>query len=193
MGKVFVQIADKVDEFIRAQHLFFVATAPLAADGHVNLSPKGMDCFRILSPNRVAYLDMTGSGNETSAHIAENQRITFMFCAFEGAPNIVRLYGTGQTILRDTPDWNALIGNFSTTEYMRQIIIADIHRVSTSCGYTIPFFDYQGERDTLERYWDSKGVENVPNYQREKNMSSIDGLPTPLCALYEDQIEDVKN
>jgi hypothetical protein len=115
MGKVFDHISDDLQTFIRSQHMFFVATAPLAGDGHINLSPKGMDSFRILSPNRVGYLDMTGSGNETSAHIAENGRITFMFCAFAGSPNIVRLYGRGRVVLPGSPEWGELKSSFPCT------------------------------------------------------------------------------
>lgn len=134
MAKFYDSITEPIREFIQAQHMFFVASAPLSADGHVNVSPKGHDYFRILSPNQVAYLDMTGSGNETSAHLHENGRITFMFCAFDGPPNIVRLFGRGRTILRDTPEWDSLIGNFGETLGMRQIIIADIDKTQTSCG-----------------------------------------------------------
>lgn len=184
MGKVFEQITDEVEKFIRKQHLFFVATAPLSAEGHVNLSPKGMDCFRILGTNRVGYLDLTGSGNETSAHIAENGRVTFMFCAFEGSPNIVRLYGVGRTILPTDADWAAWADLFPTYVGIRQIILADIHRVSTSCGYAVPFFDYKGERETLTKYWEAKGETAVPAYQREKNSTSIDGLGTPLGTIF---------
>jgi hypothetical protein len=181
MGKVFDHITDDLQTFIREQHLFFVATAPLSGDGHVNLSPKGMDSFRVLSPNRVCYLDMTGSGNETSAHITEDGRITFMFCAFEGPPNIVRLYGQGRTILPDSPEWDELAGRFTLYLGKRQIIVANIHRVSTSCGYAVPRFEYAGERDTLVKYWAAKGEDTIPGYQREKNSSSIDGLAAPVC------------
>lgn len=180
MGKVFDHITDDIRSFILKQHLFFVATAPLNADGHVNVSPKGMDCFRFLGENRVGYLDLTGSGNETSAHITENERITFMFCAFEGSPNIVRLYGTGQTILPASAEWDTLIGHFPDYVGTRQIITADIHRTSTSCGYAVPFFEYQGERETLTKYWEAKGEQALPGYQREKNSTSIDGLVTPI-------------
>ncbi len=183
MAKVYPQISDEVRTFIHEQHVFFVATAPLTAEGHVNVSPKGMDCFRVLSPNRVAYLDMTGSGNETSAHIAENGRITFMFCAFKGEPNIVRLYGTGKTILPGSAEWDALIGSFPTYTGTRQIITAEIDRVSTSCGFAVPFFDYQGERETLIKYWQVKGDARASVYQCENNVTSIDGLPTPLRAI----------
>jgi len=186
MGKVFAYTTDDLSAFIRQQHLFFVATAPLSENGHVNLSPKGMDSFRILSPNQVAYLDMTGSGNETSAHIAENGRITFMFCAFDGPAKIVRLYGAGRTVLPDTPEWNDLSGLFTFYPGMRQIIVADIDRVSTSCGYGVPFLNYRGERAALVKYWQVKGEAALPEYQRTHNKSSIDGLPTPLCALFDE-------
>ena len=108
MAKVFDHITPQLQQFIKQQHLFFVATAPLSETGHINVSPKGLDCFRVLSPNRVAYLDLTGSGNETSAHLQENGRITLMFCAFQGAPSILRLYGVGQTLLPDAPEWDSL-------------------------------------------------------------------------------------
>jgi hypothetical protein len=181
MGKSFDHITPDLQKFIGKQHMFFVATAPLAADGHINLSPKGMDCLRVLSPNQVAYLDMTGSGNETSAHMAENGRITFMFCSFKKTPNIVRLYGSGRTILPATPEWDALIGSFTLYAGARQIILADIHRTSTACGYAVPLYEYVGERKTLIKYWDAKTPEAAEKYQREKNAASIDGLPTPLC------------
>ena len=182
MGKVLDGITEEVRRFIAKQHLFFVATAPLAEDGHVNLSPKGMDCFRILDETRVAYLDLTGSGNETSAHIAENRRITFMFCAFEGSPNIIRLYGEGRTILPGDKEWQEWAGRFPAHLSARQIMVAEIHRVSTSCGYAVPLFEYKGERETLTRYWEAKGQDALASYQREKNSTTIDGLPTPLGA-----------
>lgn len=181
MGKLYDSINENIHTFIQAQHLFFVATAPLDAEGHVNLSPKGCDSFRILSPNRVAYIDLTGSGNETSAHLLENRRITFMFCAFDGAPNIVRLYGQGRTILRDTPEWDELFPLFPDLLGARQIIAANIDRVFTSCGYAVPFYDYKGERDTLMRWAENKGNDGLVEYRKEKNSASIDGLPTPLC------------
>jgi hypothetical protein len=182
MGKVFQHITDDIQTFIHKQHMFFVATAPLSGDGHVNVSPKGMDSFRILDKNCVGYLDLTGSGNETSAHVAENGRITFMFCAFEGSPNIVRLYGMGRTILPGSAEWEALIGDFTMHISARQIIIANIHRVSTSCGYAVPLLDYHGERETMVKYWKAKGEDSVPGYQQANNSVSIDGLPTPLGA-----------
>lgn len=173
-------LTEDLQAFIEKQYIFFVATAPLSGEGRVNLSPKGMDSFRILDKNKVAYMDMTGSGNETSAHIAENGRITFMFCAFEDAPNIVRLYGAGQTILPDTAEWEALVDKFTLHIGTRQIIVADIDLVQSSCGYAVPFFDYQGERETLVKYWNAKGEDYVPEYQGRKNIASIDGIPTPI-------------
>ena len=179
--KVFETIDGKLQKFIEKQQMFFVATAPLNADGHVNLSPKGLDCFRVLSPNHVAYLDLTGSGNETSAHLHENGRITFMFCAFKGSPNIVRLYGHGTTILPEMSEWDALYANFPNSYLgVRQIISAHIHRVHTSCGYAVPLYEYVGQRDTLLEYWEAKGEEKVEPYQREKNSESIDCLITPI-------------
>jgi hypothetical protein len=179
MGKVFDHITDDIRTFVEKQHMFFVATAPLAAEGHINLSPKGMDSFRFLSDERVGYLDLTGSGNETSAHITENGRITFMFVAFEGSPNIVRLYGEGQTVLPTDAEWAGLAAHFPPHVGTRQIIVADIHRVSTSCGYSIPFMDYRSERETLTKYWEAK-CDEVTDYQRQKNSTSIDGIPTPI-------------
>ena len=180
MSKFYDQISENLQHFIAAQHMFFVASAPLSAEGHVNLSPKGRDSLRVLSPNRVAYLDLIGSGNETTAHLRENGRITLMFCAFEGAPNIVRLYGTGRTVLPTHPEWGELSGLFPTYINQRQIIMADIDKVQTSCGYGVPFMDYVGERDTMERWAETKGAEGLVQYQCEKNVTSLDGMPTPL-------------
>lgn len=180
MAKFFDSITDNIRTFIEAQHIFFVASAPLDANGHVNMSPKGYDCFRILSPNRVAYLDLTGSGSETSAHLLENGRITFMFCAFQGPPNIVRLFGTGRAVLPSDAEWATLAPLFPELPGARQIIVADLSMTQTSCGYSVPFYDYVGERDTLVRWADAKGADGLVAYHCEKNMKSIDGLPTPL-------------
>ena len=180
MAKFFESISPNIQEFIRAQHMFFVASAPLDGSGHVNVSPKGQDSFRILSETQVAYMDLTGSGNETSAHVAENGRITIMFCAFEDAPNIVRLFGKGRVVLPIHAEWGALIANFTPQLGTRQIIVVDLHMVQTSCGYSIPFMDYVGERDTLTKWTEAKGEEGILEYRREKNSLSIDKLPTPL-------------
>jgi Pyridoxamine 5'-phosphate oxidase len=181
MAKVFDSITDDLQRFIQAQQLFFVATAPLTADGHVNLSPKGFNSFRILSPHRVAYLDVTGSGNETSAHLQENGRITFMFCAFQEPPSILRLYGKGQTVLPDAPEWAELYALFSPIPGTRQIIVADIDRVQTSCGMGVPLYEPVGQRESLVKWADKKGKEGLHEYQQQKNAVSIDGLPTALA------------
>lgn len=161
--------------------MFFVATAPLTADGHVNLSPKGLDSFRILSPNRVGYLDVTGSGNETSAHLQENGRITFMFCAFQEPPSILRLYGTGKTILPDAPEWAELYSLFSPIPGTRQIIVADVNRVQTSCGMGVPLYEHIGQRESLVKWADKKGEAGLREYQQQKNAVSIDGLLAALA------------
>jgi hypothetical protein len=180
MGKVTDTILEHHKEFIEHQKMFFVATAPLSADGHVNLSPKGKDSFAVLSPNSVAYMDLVGSGNETSAHILENQRITFMFCAYDGPPNILRLYGKGRTVLPKDAEWQELSKHFTIQLGTRQIIVADIHRVQTSCGYSVPLYDYTGERDIADVWAAKKGEEGIELYKQEKNRESIDGLPTAL-------------
>lgn len=185
MGKSFASISEEQAAFIRRQHLFFVATAPLEAAGTVNLSPKGMDCFRVLGPNRVAYLDLTGSGNETSAHLLQNGRITFMMCAFEGAPKILRLYGHGATILPPDAEWETLRVQFPEYAGVRQIIAAEIVRVQESCGFGVPRYEYCEDRDTLPRLWEQRGPEAVHAYHRERNGASVDGLPTPIRTLFD--------
>jgi Pyridoxamine 5'-phosphate oxidase len=180
MAKLYDQITDSLQDFIAAQQMFFVATAPLAATGHVNLSPKGLDSFRILSPHRVAYLDLTGSGNETSAHLQENGRITLMFCAFAGAPLILRLYGQGRIVLPDDAEWLVLSGLFPEIPGARQIVIAEIDRVQTSCGTGVPFYEHQSDRDALITWAAKKGEQGLQDYWYEKNRVSIDGLPTPI-------------
>ncbi|WP_026678267.1 pyridoxamine 5'-phosphate oxidase family protein [Fictibacillus gelatini] len=191
MGKLFSEILPQHKDFIKRQQLFFVGSAPLNEDGHVNLSPKGYDVLRIFSPTEIAYLDLTGSGNETSAHLEENGRITFMFVAFEGAPMILRLYGKGRVILPGTSEWDELIPHFKPIPGARQMIYATIHAVKTSCGYSVPFFSYVGERDTLKLWAMQKGEKGIEEYHQEKNFVSMDGLITPLGkkaqhGIYED-------
>jgi hypothetical protein len=180
MAKLFDCITDELQTFIARQHLFFVATAPLSPDGHVNLSPKGLDCFKVLSPHRVAYLDLTGSGNETSAHLQENGRITLMFCAFESKPLILRLYGRGRTVLPNSPDWEILAAHFPALPGIRQIIVAEIDRIQTSCGMAVPLYEYQDQRKELIKWAEKKGIQGIQDYHQLKNQVSIDGLPTPL-------------
>lgn len=180
MARVHDSITPELQAFIEAQPLFFVASAPLAADGHVNLSPKGLDSFRVLGPHRVAYLDLTGSGNETSAHLHENGRITLMFCAFAGAPKILRLCGRGRVVLPGAPGWDELAGRFPPHTGIRQVVVADVERVQTSCGFGVPRMDTVQQRDQLVRWAEAKG-DALPAYRREKNARSIDGLPAPLA------------
>ncbi len=181
MPKFYDEITPELQTFIRVQPLFFVATAPLAADGHVNLSPKGYDTFGILSSHQVAYLDLTGSGNETSAHLAENGRITFMWCAFSGAPQILRLYGRGETVLPGMDRWDELLARFPTYPGTRQIIVATIDLVQTSCGFGVPRMEVKQQRDTLVRWAESQGEDGLETYRVNKNVTSLDGLPTPLA------------
>ncbi len=178
MAQFYDSISDDLATWIDAQHIFFVGSAPLAADGHVNLSPKGQDAFRVLGPNKVAYLDLTGSGNETSAHLKENGRITFMFCSFEKAPRILRLFGTGQVILPSDEDWTDYNHLFPELPGTRQIVVADIQQVQTSCGMAVPFMDFVDDRDSLNRLWETRGEEAVATYHIERNSKSLDGLPT---------------
>jgi hypothetical protein len=180
MGQAHDSVSPQLQSFIEAQHVFFVATAPLEATGHVNLSPKGMDTFRVLSPTRVAYLDLTGSGNETAAHVAQNGRVTFMFCAFEGKPMILRLYGRGRVVTPGSAEWAELSPQFPTLPGARQVVVADVTRVQTSCGFGVPAMSFEAERDTLARWAEAKGVEGLRRYRAEKNRVSIDGLPAPM-------------
>lgn len=181
MAKVHEHITDDLKTWIEAQHMFFVASAPLSTDGHVNVSPKGMDCLRVLDEHTVAYLDLTGSGNETAAHLRENERITLMWCAFEGAPRILRLYGRGRVVLPSTDEWDALAPHFTLMPGARQIIVNEVTRVQTSCGFAVPLMSYEQDRDTLIKYAENKGVDGMVAYWQEKNMTSIDGLPSPFC------------
>lgn len=177
MGKVFDEIDEKLQSFIEGQQMFFVGTAPLAGDGLVNLSPKGLDALRILDSMTVAYLDLTGSGIETVAHIRENERITFLFCAFEGPPRILRLYGRGRALLADTPEFDALRSSFPELPGARAIVRADLTRIADSCGWGVPRYDYQGERDQLIRATEQLGPEKIQKIRLEANARSLDGLP----------------
>ena len=167
--------------WLEEQHVFFVATAPLSANGHINCSPKGMDAFRVLGPRDVAYIDLTGSGVETIAHLQENGRIVFMFCAFDGAPRIVRLHGNGRALLPGTSSFEEMCERFPRYIGTRAIITATITRVSQSCGYAVPRLDHAGDRDTLEKWAAKKGSDGLERYRREKNALSIDGLPALTC------------
>ncbi|HNB81258.1 MAG TPA: pyridoxamine 5'-phosphate oxidase family protein [Chitinophagaceae bacterium] len=180
MGKFSEQIETSHREFIARQHMFFTGTAPLGEHAHVNISPKGLDSFRILSEHRVAYMDLIGSGNETSAHLQENGRITLMFCSFEKVPNILRLYGKGFVVTRKHALWDELSGHFPIYESSRQLIVADIHLVQTSCGYGVPLYEYQGERSIHFDWAERKGKEGLERYMQEKNTISLDRLSIDL-------------
>ena len=177
MGKLPTSIEGPVRQFIEQQNVFFVATAPLAADGHVNLSPKGADTFRVLGPTTVAYLDLTGSGVETIAQVRENQRIVIMFCAFEGPPKILRLHGRGRVVEPRDAEFAGLRPQFPEFSSTRAIVVVEITRVADSCGYGVPLMSYQGERTQLRAWAEKKGIEGLKQYRRDKNRVSVDGLP----------------
>ena len=178
MGKTYESIDDKLANWVDAQQMFFVSTAPLADDGLVNCSPKGgADTFVILDAHTVAYLDFTGSGVETVAHLKENGRIVIMFCAFNGPANIVRFHGTGTVIEPHHPDFAELRARFPDYPGVRSIIRVNVTRVSDSCGYGVPKYEYVGQRDTLQKHCDHLGPEGVRAYQIQRNNRSLDGLP----------------
>jgi len=179
MGKVFEGIDDTLRGWIERQHLFFVATAPAGAAGHVNCSPKGLDALLILGPREVAYADYTGSGAETIAHLRENGRIVLMFCAFEGAPKIVRLHGRGETVEPDDPGFAALVSRFKPAAEVRSVIRIALDRISDSCGYGVPIYRYEGERTQLPAWAERKSRDEggLAAYRRTNNAASIDGLP----------------
>jgi hypothetical protein len=170
-------IDEGIREFIEAQHVFFVASAPLDPQGHVNISPKGLDTFRILAPSTVAYLDLTGSGIETIAHLRENGRIVFMFCAFQGSPKIVRLHGRGRPVEAHESEFDSLRTHFANLEGARAIIVVDVLRVSDSCGFGVPVLKYENDRPQLQAWVRNKGLEGLKKYRGEKNRTSLDGLP----------------
>ncbi|NOV98810.1 pyridoxamine 5'-phosphate oxidase family protein [Isoptericola halotolerans] len=178
MGKVHERIDDRLRAFIEAQHMFFVGTAPLAADGRVSVSPKGIGgTFAVLDDHTVAYLDVTASGAETIAHLRENGRVTLMFCAFDGPPNIVRLHGRGRVVSLYDDEYTDLVEHFTERRGARAVVVVDVEQVSDSCGYGVPLYDHVGERDLLPAFMDRKGADGQAAYRRAKNRTSIDGLP----------------
>jgi hypothetical protein len=177
MGKIYEQIDNSLAAFLQRQKIFFVATAPLAAHGHVNLSPKGLDSFRILDARTVAYIDLVGSGIETVAHVKENGRIVLMFCALEGPPKIVRLHGRGEVVEPPRAEFGSLRALFPDLLAVRSIVRVHCTRISDSCGFGVPLYEYRAQRSQLLDWADRKGVENLPDYQRQNNADSIDGLP----------------
>lgn len=178
MAKFYQRLDGALRDFIAGQKIFFTATAP--ADGRINLSPKGMDTFRCLDEHTVAYLDLTGSGNETAAHLAENGRMTIMFCSFSESPLILRLYGRGRVVRPGEAEWDALHGRFPALPGERQIIVLGLDSAQTSCGFAVPVYELKEERQMLVEWTLKKGEDGIMQYRREKNRVSIDGLPTHL-------------
>ena len=189
MGKLYPELDQRLRKFIARQAVFFVATAPCLTEdgngGHVNVSPKGYrDTFAILGPAAVAYLDLTGSGAETIAHLRQNGQITIMFCSFDREPKILRLYGMGRVVLPGEPQWDELAGHFpppagngAACGSQRAIIVVDVHRIADSCGYAVPVMELVAERDVLTRWADGKSAGELAAYRAQKNAVSIDGLP----------------
>lgn len=177
MGKQFEVIDDTLRQWIAEQKMFFVGTAPLSADGLLNISPKGYDSLRILNGREVAYLDLTGSGIETVAHVRENGRIVFMFCSFDQTARIVRLHGKASAYERGAPEFERLLPHFEPNRGMRAIIHAKLTRISDSCGYSVPRYDYRSERPTLDKFLEKKTDSEIRAYQRTRNARSLDGLP----------------
>lgn len=177
MGKVYEEIDDRLARFIAAQRLFFVGTAPSAPEGRLNVSPKGLDTFRVLGPRTVGFLDLTGSGVETIAHLRENGRMTIMFCAFEGRPLILRLQGRGRVVEPRDDEWPTLSARFPNTPGARAVIVLDVERIADSCGFAVPLYEYQGERTQLVDFAVKKGEDGLAAYRNLKNVASIDGLP----------------
>jgi predicted pyridoxine 5'-phosphate oxidase superfamily flavin-nucleotide-binding protein len=178
MSKLYPQLTDGLTDFIARQKIFFVGTA--AADGKINVSPKGMDTLRVVAANRVVWLNLTGSGNETAAHLREQSRITLMFCAFEGDPLILRVYGQARALHPRDPEWAALLALFPELKGARQLIDVAVELVQTSCGFAVPLLDFKSERDQLEKWAEKKGHQGIQTYWQEKNQVSLDGKPTEI-------------
>lgn len=178
MSKFYTELNDKLQEFVVGQKIFFVGTA--APDGRVNVSPKGMDSLRILNPNQLIWLNLTGSGNETAAHVLEQSRMTLMFCAFEGKPMILRVYGKARAIHPRDEEWAKWTGLFPEYPGSRQIFLLNVDSAQTSCGFAVPNFQYQEDRGDLVYWTDKIGDEGVKKYWKEKNQTSIDGKPTKI-------------
>jgi hypothetical protein len=177
MSNLRESIDTELATWIERQRMFFVGTSPLSASGHINVSPKGGEAFRILGPLEVAYQDYTGSGAETAAHIRENGRIVIMFCAFEGPPKIVRLHGHGTVITPGHSRFEELAQRFPPNAGTRAFVHIAVNRVSDSCGFSVPFYEYRSDRDTLDKWAAAQGPEKVSAYRVRKNQKSIDGLP----------------
>jgi len=178
MGKIFAQLTENHISFVNRQVIFFVGTA--AAEGSVNISPKGLDSLRVIDETRLIWLNLTGSGNETAAHLLQNNRMTIMFCAFEGKPLILRVYGRAEMYHEGDAEWDEHIGLFPNFNGRRQLMDLKIERVQSSCGFAVPFMDFVGERDQLTKWSANKGREGIEEYWNQKNVTSIDGFSTDM-------------
>jgi hypothetical protein len=178
MAKFYSDLNPSLQNFIKEQKVFFTATAP--QKGRINLSPKGIDTFRCIDNKTVAYLDLTGSGNETSAHLQENSRMTIMFCSFSENPLILRLYGQGKVIRPREKEWQKFYVLFNSLPGKRQIIVLEVESAQTSCGFGVPIYEFKEERPTLMEWANKKGEQGISEYWQAKNLKSIDGLPTNL-------------
>lgn len=178
MADFFDALNDKLTEFIRAQKVFFVGTA--AADSRINVSPKGLDSLRVLGPTRIVWLNLTGSGNETAAHVLDNGRMTLMFCAFDGSPLILRVYGRARAVHPRDAEWAELAAQFDDLPGARQFFDMTVESAQTSCGWGVPLYEYQSQRETLVRFSRQFGQEKFEEHWRTKNAESIDGLPTGI-------------
>lgn len=179
--KVYKEITSELAEWALAQPMYFVATSPLAEDGHINVSPRGLQHLCILDPQHVVLLDLTGSGNESAAHVQENKRITIMFCAFEGAPRILRFYGEAQVLLPNHPNWHEMRSHFDKdVAGVRQIFSIQINRVQTSCGFGVPLMNFVAQRNELTHWAEKKDDISLAEYQKKNNRVSIDGLQAPF-------------
>ncbi|TRZ41193.1 pyridoxamine 5'-phosphate oxidase family protein [Robertkochia solimangrovi] len=181
MGKKYDKITSRIERFIAEQKIFFVGTA--MADGRVNVSPKGMDSFRVVSSNKVLWLNLTGSGNETATHIQFNDRMTVMFCAFDGPPMILRLYGHAKAWHEGDPEFERYVSEFPKIAGTRQIFEMNVDLVQTSCGMAVPFMDFKSERTELADWAEDKGVAGIHQYQKDKNLVSLDGKPTGMPVI----------
>jgi hypothetical protein len=180
MAKTYPALTVDLKNWIAQQPLFFLASAPLQADGHINLSPRGLDSLRIPTDHELVILDLTGSGNETAAHLLENSRLTVMLCAFQGDPKILRLYGQGRVIRPEEGDWSDYRKLFTRAiPGVRQLFHLQLERIQTSCGFGVPLMDFVAQRDMLIEWAQKKGPDGINRYQQEKNARSIDGLPAP--------------
>ena len=184
MGRTYDKLDKRLRGWIADQRMFFVATAPSGPSGHVNLSPKGhADTFALLDGRTVAYLNLTGSGAETVAHLGDNGRITLMFCAFSGPPRILRLYGQGRVVAAGDDHWEDLAARFPARRGARAVVVVEVERIADSCGYAVPLYDYAGERDLLDQWTARKDDAALAAYRAQRNRRSIDGLPAlPMAA-----------